>query len=141
MIFLSVFFLASSNYVGAERCQGCHQRAFEVWQKSAHARAMVSLASEQKTQQRCTLCHTLSAEDQSPRFVGVQCESCHGPGKYYLQSYVMKDKELARAVGLVDVGEQTCKRCHDQTSPSLVPFNYAEAWKRIAHGQDPPPAK
>jgi hypothetical protein len=77
-----------------------------------------------------------AASEDSARLAGVQCESCHGGGKYYAASYVMRDKVLARAVGLQDPGDATCKHCHDNSSPSLQPFDYAAAWARIAHGKE-----
>ena len=120
--------------VGAEACKSCHPAAYRTWSQSAHARANLTLSAEEKKQVRCTLCHTVDADE--PRFAGVQCESCHGNGKYYSPSYVMKDKVLARAVGLTEANEQTCKKCHDASSPSLQPWNFAEAWARIAHGKE-----
>jgi hypothetical protein len=132
---LAFVVLSSSNYVGAERCQSCHPQAYQTWQQSAHARALISLNDASRTQTRCTVCHTLTPDDTAAKFSGVQCESCHGAGRYYSPLYVMKDKELARAVGLVVPNEQTCKRCHDASAPNLAPFEYAKAWARIAHGK------
>lgn len=31
---------AAPQYVGSERCQGCHQKAYQAWKPSHHARAM-----------------------------------------------------------------------------------------------------
>jgi hypothetical protein len=137
-----VFFIAAAPpatgapMVGAERCQSCHPQAYKVWSQSAHARALDTLGEQQRKQTRCTLCHTMSPEQVEAQLANVQCESCHGGGKYYVPSYVMKDKVLAHAVGLIDPGEATCKRCHDQNAPSLEPFDYKKAWARIAHGKD-----
>ena len=78
--------------------------------------------------------HAQPADPRSP-FGKLQCETCHGSGRYYSPLYVMKDKELARAVGLVVPNEQTCKRCHDGSAPTIEPFDYAKAWARIAHGK------
>src|SRR4051812_40569106 len=111
--------LSSSNYVGAERCQSCHPQAYQTWVQSAHARATSGLKEENKKETRCLVCHTLTTDDLQPRFSGVQCESCHGAGRYYSPLFVMKDKELARAVGLLVPNEQTCKHCHDGSAPNI----------------------
>ena len=132
-----------NNYVGAESCKSCHPQAYRTWQQSAHARAPLTLSESERKEVRCTICHSPVADDATQRSeaelarVGsVQCESCHGGGRYYSPIYVMKDKVLARAVGLVDANEQTCKRCHDAESPGLNPFIFKEAWARISHGKE-----
>jgi hypothetical protein len=45
----------------------------------------------------------------------------------------MKDSELARLVGLDDPSEKSCRSCHDGSSPSLKPFDFAEKLKLIDH--------
>jgi hypothetical protein len=47
----------------------------------------------------------------------------------------MKDKELARAVGLVDPVEVHCRACHTEGTPSIRPFDFARMWKEIDHGK------
>ena len=69
---------------------------------------------------------------------GVSCETCHGAGRVYAQAYVMRDPELARAVGLVDPGERTCAACHTESTPSLDRFEYAKKLSLILHGGDRP---
>lgn len=131
---LMLLLVSTGNYVGAARCQSCHPLAYQTWQQSAHARAFEALQQTQKSETRCTVCHTLTPDDTQAKLQGVQCESCHGGGKYYSPLYVMKDKELARAVGLVVPNEASCKRCHDAHAPNIEPFDYKTAWSRIAHG-------
>jgi formate-dependent nitrite reductase cytochrome c552 subunit len=70
---------------------------------------------------------------------GVSCESCHGPGLLYAARYVMRDPELARALGLVDVGERTCAGCHTDSTPSLVRFEYERKLPLIRHWDEAPP--
>src|SRR6266508_3402318 len=68
--------------------------------------------------------------------VGAEtCESCHGNGHLYSLPFVMRDRELARALGLLDPGEKTCLRCHDESSPSLSRFDYARKLPLVAHGR------
>jgi hypothetical protein len=45
----------------------------------------------------------------------------------------MKDAELARLLGLTDPTEKGCRSCHDTSSPSLRPFEFAQKLKAIDH--------
>lgn len=65
---------------------------------------------------------------------GVQCESCHGEGALYSPRYVMKDKVLARLLGLEDVKAETCAKCHTSDGPSVTPFDFAAKVKLVNHG-------
>jgi len=121
---------AGSDYLGAATCKKCHPTAFQVWEKSAHQRAHVALPEDRRNDTRCIQCHGSSANLNG----GVQCESCHGTGKHYAKRYVMKDKELARIVGLVDVTEKTCRRCHTGSTPSIQPFEWKRLWLLVFHG-------
>jgi len=69
--------------------------------------------------------------------VGVSCEDCHGPGRLYSSPHVMRDPELARALGLADPGERTCAGCHTESTPSLQRFEYRSKLPMIRHGLDP----
>src|SRR5512143_3624713 len=109
------------DLVGPEGCKACHPAAFESWRETAHARAQESLPPRSRQDPRCTACH---APDLDKGVAGVSCEACHGPGQAYAQSYVMRDPELARAVGLCLGGEKTCLACHTESAPSLGKFEY-----------------
>jgi hypothetical protein len=65
----------------------------------------------------------------------VGCEACHGPGRLYAARYVMRDAELARALGLVVPGEKGCLACHGESTPSLQRFDFARKVKLIWHGE------
>jgi hypothetical protein len=60
---------------------------------------------------------------------GVGCESCHGPGEKY-SPYKKDNKEYKWAdlvkLGAVHADEKNCKTCHNDKSPTFVPFNFAE---------------
>jgi hypothetical protein len=118
--------------VGVETCKACHPGAWEAWRESAHARAWQSLPERSRNDPRCTTCH---APEGSKGTAGVSCETCHGNGQLYSLPYVMRDRELARALGLLDVGERTCVRCHDESSPSLSRFDYARKLPLVQHGE------
>jgi formate-dependent nitrite reductase cytochrome c552 subunit len=119
------------DFLGSESCQGCHPDAYAAWQASPHARSRDVLSAQQQKDARCLSCHSPNEADQ--RAMQVACESCHGGGQYYSARYVMKDAELARLVGLVDPVEKACRACHDDSSPSLKPFDFAVALKAMDH--------
>jgi Cytochrome c554 and c-prime len=120
----------AQGYIGAETCKACHPAAYEAWRDGPHAHALDRLPAASQKDARCTSCHAPAA-DQGAQ--GVTCETCHGQGRLYAQSYVMRDRELARAVGLVDPGERTCTACHTESTPSLRPFRHAEKLPLIQH--------
>jgi hypothetical protein len=88
------------------------------------------LPEQSRSDRRCLSCHAPGADEG---LAGVSCEACHGPGRLYSASYVMRDPELARAVGLVDPGEKTCLACHTESTPSLTRFEYARKLALIRH--------
>lgn len=127
----------AADTVGPETCKACHPAAYEAWRVSPHARARDTLPERSRGDKRCLSCH---APDVEAGIAGVSCEACHGPGRAYSAPYVMRDPELARAVGLADPGERTCAGCHTDSTPSLVKFEYARKLPLIKHWEDPPPA-
>ena len=124
---------AGADLIGAETCKACHPAAYEAWKEGPHARALSSLDEVQRKDRRCTVCH---APDADKGVSGVTCETCHGGGRVYAQAYVMRDRELARAVGLVDPGEKSCLACHTESAPGLTRFDYARKLPLIEHGGD-----
>jgi Cytochrome c7 and related cytochrome c len=142
------FASAAFDHLGAEACQSCHQEAYAAWKLSAHARSKDTLSPAQQKDIRCLSCHSPNEADH--RVQQVSCESCHGGGQYYTPRFVMKDAELVRLAGLLDVSEKSCKTCHDASSPSLKPFEFGSKLKQIDHwtkerdkrkakGNTPPP--
>ena len=121
----------AADFLGPESCKGCHPAAYDTWMQSKHARSGDSLTAVQQKDARCLSCH--SPDQATQDTAHVTCETCHGPGQHYSPSYVMKDAELARLVGLVDPSEKSCRVCHDASSPSLKPFNFVESLKAIDH--------
>jgi formate-dependent nitrite reductase cytochrome c552 subunit len=122
--------------VGPETCRACHPTAYEAWATSPHARSREALPERSRNEPRCLVCHAPDAQDG---LAGVSCEACHGPGRVYTAPYVMRDAELARAVGLVDPGPKTCAACHTDSTPSLERFEYDRKLLLIRHGKEPAP--
>lgn len=125
----------TQSYLGAEKCRSCHEFAYQVWSTSAHAKAHHVLSSDQLKDTKCNNCHLTMTDELNVAMDGVQCERCHGPGRYYAVPYVMKDKDLARAVGLLEVNAASCLQCHTDGTPRMVPFDFATMWARIDHSE------
>jgi hypothetical protein len=126
------------DFVGAERCRACHAKEYDVMARGPHARAFDVLGTKDRADPRCLACHTLVPDDLSSSLLGVQCESCHGPGRHYSIDYVMRDAELAKLLSLAKVDDKTCLRCHTESSPSLNPFVVADKIALIKHWADAP---
>lgn len=122
----------AGDLVGPETCKACHPAAYAAWREGPHARALESLPERSRGDRRCLSCHAPAAE---AGLAGVGCEACHGPGRLYAARHVMRDAELARALGLVAQAEKVCLACHGESTPSLQRFDYARKVKLIWHGE------
>jgi hypothetical protein len=123
---------AGTRYLGVGTCQGCHAAEFEVYTKTAHARAFATLASEfVHRDTNCVGCHVTGYGDQggfggirmrgtAVDLVDVQCEACHGPGA-----------EHSRDGAYASRARDACVRCH---TPNDDPdFDFDTDWPKIAH--------
>ena len=154
------------SYVGYKKCRPCHMQKkvgaqSAVWEAGPHAKAYTELASEHSLKvakemglkespqesAQCLPCHVTAyevADSLKTKIVlenGVSCETCHGPGSDYWKMTVMKDlragKKDPKAVGLREITEELCVKCHNKNSPTYKPFKFAEAIKAIAHPYPP----
>ena len=144
---------AKHAYVGVKKCDGCHGKELigdqtAAWRKDPHAHAYATLLEDRSraiatahgvTQApseapQCLACHvTASGVDaKSLAFPlaatdGVQCESCHGPGKDFRQKKIMSDHDDAKAKGLWDAAKDPaiCTACHNPSSPTWDPKRFA----------------
>ena len=132
VVLATLFALPAGAYdsVGPDNCKSCHAPAYAAWKQSKHASADGSLTGTFAKDARCLNCHSPEA---SKGFPGVQCETCHGGGQFYTPTFVMKDPELARDVGLADPTPAMCVKCHDALAPSLKPFVFDEKIKLVDH--------
>ena len=121
------------NYAGATRCKSCHQPAYDIWVKGPHARALTNLEPRQRQDFRCRQCHTMVPDGFMENLASVQCESCHGAGRYYSESHVMKDKELREQLFFKVPDEKTCLFCHQGNHTGLKDWNYKEKLQKIKH--------
>lgn len=129
-----------STFVGAIRCQACHQREYDHWQRTTHATTYdrVTGQSHRDSQTECNRCHTTGAGfesgfesiEKTPQLVGVQCESCHGPGKKHLDSLERSGTDPAYRCESCDV-KRNCLPCHTVSrSPG---FNLQSALEKVKH--------
>ncbi len=98
---------AEPTYEGRKKCGSCHRSELESWEKTAHAKALDSLAPKAKSEakrkagldlnkdyrqdQGCVGCHSTGfnqeggydPKESDQYLTGIGCESCHGPGSEY----------------------------------------------------------
>ncbi|TKJ37976.1 cytochrome C554 [candidate division LCP-89 bacterium B3_LCP] len=138
---------AQHSYTGIKSCKMCHKgekkgMIYEKWASSKHAQATEIIKAEGEGENElCLKCHSTgygaggydpSAENRE-KFAGVGCEACHGPGKDYKESSIMKDHDAAIAAGLIVPDEKTCIGCHNDSYHEDSEFDYAERWLLIEH--------
>jgi hypothetical protein len=127
---------SADQYAGASPCRECHAKAYEIWSKSAHARAFASLQKQNNHfNPRCLPCHTVGygATDGyvnpklTPVLNDVQCESCHGRGEYHIRQRKGEKIPASRA----GLRKPDCVICHnEERSPG---FDFETKWKLIDH--------
>ncbi len=149
-------------FVGNDKCKPCHMSPkkgaqYKSWTESKHAKAYETLATDKAKEfgarvgvtnpqedAKCLKCHIdgygVDAQFLGEKYnkaQGVGCESCHGAGGDYWTKEVMADITAGKidgaTVGLVKPTEETCKRCHNEESPSFQAFNFEEMQKKITH--------
>lgn len=128
---------APADYVGQAACATCHPAVAKTWLASAHARAAApEVLGRRARDAACLTCHA-TGEGARNLLPGVQCEACHGAGAAYAAAEdVMRDRPLARALGLRDLAKDpaaVCARCHAGGGTRAARFDYPTAWKKIAH--------
>ena len=155
-----------NRYIGAAACKNCHKakekgEQYQKWEESEHAKAFADLASDKAKEAaakagvadpqkdaKCLQCH-VTAFDKDKREIkagfkvemGVQCESCHGPGEQHA-----KARFAAAAKGepqehvavpadeiVIEPEAKVCLQCHNDKSPTFKPFCFKERREKIAH--------
>ena len=135
------------DYVGVAKCKSCHKKELmgdqvQIWRDGPHRPAWESLQSPESLElaaelgltqppsesEECLACHVTAYGVPAERISrplteadGVQCESCHGPGRRYRKKKVMSDPERARENGLWSISDASgiCQRCHNDQSPTF----------------------
>jgi hypothetical protein len=82
-----------NGYVSATACQRCHEQEYLQWSATRHAFAYQTLLKKERYfDAGCISCHTtgfgyatgFQIGEQDSTLEGVQCETCHGPGKQHV---------------------------------------------------------
>ena len=112
-----------NGYVSAMACQQCHEQEYLQWSATRHAFAYQTLMKKERYfDAGCVSCHTTGfgyptgfhIADSDARLEGVQCETCHGPGK----RHVGNPKESNIRSG---ADTSLCLQCHDpEHSPGFA---------------------
>lgn len=144
------------KYVGAKKCQSCHEESYRVWLRSRHAVAWKSLTDVAKPPRdfdpECVGCHVDGWEgiqcfpyvdgfvtaEETPELLNVGCESCHGPGERHIAAELDGDEEtqetIRAAMRLGGSTEKVCYSCHDgDNSPE---FDFSKYYPLIEHAED-----
>lgn len=134
ILFLGLLFqpnvIASDSSLGVATCRHCHPTQFEAWKNGPHSNSLFVLELDSRKDPKCIGCHSSKIEGE---LENVQCESCHGGGANYAKSYIMKDRELAKALGLKVNDFSVCLICHQGNSPKIRTFDEQVFWKRLPH--------
>lgn len=129
----------ASDLVGPESCRTCHQAAYKIWAQGPHARAADTLTGQNRQAPLCLQCHSRDeVRSGAAQVAGVSCETCHGGGRFYQPSIVMRDHDLARLFGLADLTSANagplCLSCHGGEQQLLSgPFDLKAALAKIDH--------
>ena len=104
-----------NGYVSAAACQRCHEQEYQQWSATRHAFAYETLLKKERYfDAGCVSCHTtgfgyqtgFQIGDQDSTLKGVQCETCHGPGKQHVGN--PKKSNIRRGADT-----SLCLQCHD----------------------------
>ncbi len=131
-LFSNVVAEEANEYVGnnEKSCKMCHKDQVKEWKTWSKATSWDSLSDEEKKDDTCVACHTTGfgepggfvSVEKTPKLVGVQCESCHGPAGAHMK-VKMTDKEGKKA-SISMPTEETCVTCHNKKSPTFKKFEY-----------------
>lgn len=128
-----------NGYVSATACQRCHEQEYLQWSATRHAFAFETLLKKERYfDPNCVSCHTtgfgyqtgFQIGDEASAFKGVQCETCHGPGKQHVGN--PKKENIRRAAET-----SLCLTCHDtKHSPGFAEV-VALHTKDVDHSRQP----
>ncbi|MEZ4227510.1 MAG: cytochrome c family protein, partial [Polyangiaceae bacterium] len=155
----------ANRYIGAQKCKTCHGKdetgnQHKVWSAGKHAHAFEVLASDRAKEvgkekgiadpqkdAACIECHqtaygldaALIQKGFDPS-LGVQCETCHGPGEQHMMARMKAASEKVDGYPKIPDGEiialptkEACVACHNPKSPTFQPFCIHERLEKIKH--------
>ena len=128
-----------NGYVSATACQKCHQQEYLQWSATRHAFAFETLLKKERYfDAGCVSCHTtglgyptgFQIGDQDSTLKGVQCETCHGPGKQHVGNPKKTNIRNGADTGL-------CLECHDTKHSPGFSEVVALHTKDVDHSREP----
>lgn len=154
-----------NKYIGSAKCKNCHAseetgNQHAAWSKMGHAKAFDALASDEakkfaaergiadpQKDAQCLKCHTTGFGAPPEAFdkkfdlkLGVQCETCHGPGEAHMKARMAGAMSEDPAKKLLGEGEivgtperKLCITCHNTESPTYKPFCYFKRLEETRH--------
>ena len=128
-----------NGYVSATGCQQCHQQEYLQWSATRHAFAFETLLKKERYfDSGCVSCHTtglgyatgFQIGDQASTLKGVQCETCHGPGKQHVGNPKKSNIRSGADTAL-------CLECHDTKHSPGFSEVVALHTKDVDHSREP----
>ncbi len=128
-----------NGYTSAAACQRCHEQEYLQWSATRHAFAYETLLKKERYFDAvCVSCHTtgfgyatgFQIGEQDSTLKGVQCETCHGPGKQHVGNPKKSNIRSGADTSL-------CLECHDSKhSPGFTEV-VALHTKDVDHSRQP----
>jgi len=125
--------LEGRKFVGSKTCKSCHESAYSIWERTSHSKAYDTLIKKGKPKDpECLACHTVGffyetgfvSEKETPDFIGVGCESCHGAGSEHIEKHETMGK----------VEKSSCAKCHTkEKSPN---FSFDKYYPKLLHWKE-----
>jgi len=109
-----------SDWTGSSACGSCHPAQLAAWKLTPHATTAKRFTT--RPEGKCLGCHSTGEAPAGPVIaVEVGCEACHGAGAGYAEDDLMRDRPVARALGLEDLAAgppraAVCARCHSRVT-------------------------
>ena len=129
----------NSGYISAETCKSCHEHEYLQWSATRHAFAYQTLVKKERYfDPKCVSCHTtgfgyetgFQIDDHASTLKGVQCETCHGPGKQHAGNPKKTNIRSGKDTSL-------CLQCHDaEHSPGFSDV-VELVMKDVDHSREP----
>ena len=128
-----------NGYLSATACQQCHEQEYLQWSATRHAFAYQTLVKKERYfDAGCVSCHTTGfgyptgfhIADSDAKLEGVQCETCHGPGKRHVGNPKKSNIRSGADTSL-------CLECHDtEHSPGFAEVVELHT-KDVDHSREP----
>ncbi len=128
-----------NGYASAAACQQCHEQEYLQWSATRHAFAYQTLQKKERYfDAGCVSCHTtgfgyptgFQIGDQNTTLQGVQCETCHGPGKQHVGNPKKSNIRSGADTSL-------CLQCHDTKHSPGFEEVVALHTKDVDHSRQP----